>query len=109
MTLINLPPDKGRYQALIHRPALHGRLSGNGGPITLRDYLPAMHNDDREGVAAAFVGLGEGGIQSGTQSGTQTGTLQATWARTWAATQTGAVPRWREPRNKYMGSTSKGG
>ena len=67
MTLINLSPDKGRHQAFIHGPALHGRLSGNWASVTLRDDLPAMHNDDRKGISAALEGLGEGGIQSGLQ------------------------------------------
>ena len=67
LTLINLSPDKGRHQAFIHGPALHGCLSGNRALITLRDDLPAMHNDGCKGISAALEGLGEGGIQRGLQ------------------------------------------
>ena len=66
-TLINLPPDKGRHQAFIHGPALHGRFSSDRGPVALCDCLPAMHNNDRKGISASLGGLGEGGIQSGFQ------------------------------------------
>ena len=67
MTPINLSPNKGRHQAFIHGPALHRCLSGNRGPVALRNYLSAMHHDDRKGISAALEGLREGGIQSALQ------------------------------------------